>query len=86
MEVGQANLYDRMVKSAPLEQAEVADYIAQVASGVAYLHGLGVMHRDIKPENIIMLGGCLKICDFGWSIRTTEPRRTLCGTLDYLSP
>lgn len=74
------------MKDAPIEENIVADYIEQVASGVAYLHGLGVMHRDIKPENIIMLGGCLKICDFGWSIRTTKPRRTLCGTLDYLSP
>ncbi len=44
------------------------------------------MHRDIKPENIIIIGGCLKIADFGWSIRTNKPRKTLCGTLDYLSP
>jgi aurora kinase len=28
----------------------------------------------------------LKIADFGWSIITTKPRKTLCGTLDYLSP
>ena len=86
MEVGECNLYDQLVRLAPFDQAVVADYISQVASGVAYLHSLGVMHRDIKPENIIILGGCLKLCDFGWSIRTNKPRKTLCGTLDYLSP
>ena len=64
----------------------VAHYISQVASGIAYLHKSGVMHRDIKPENIICFGDCLKIADFGWSIRAAKPRKTLCGTLDYLSP
>ena len=49
MEVGECNLYDRLVKYAPFDEATAADYIFQVTSGVAYLHELGVMHRDIKP-------------------------------------
>lgn len=30
--------------------------------------------------------GELKIADFGWSVHTSNRRRTLCGTLDYLPP
>ena len=30
--------------------------------------------------------GELKIADFGWSVHTFNRRRTMCGTLDYLSP
>jgi serine/threonine protein kinase len=44
------------------------------------------MHRDLKPENIICIGKNLKITDFGWSIKTSAQRKTLCGTLDYISP
>jgi len=44
------------------------------------------MHRDIKPENIICFGKTLKLADFGWSIHTSRPRKTLCGTMDYISP
>lgn len=54
--------------------------------GIGYLHLNGVIHRDIKPENIIISGGVLKICDFGWSAITYSERKTFCGTLDYLSP
>ena len=46
-----------------------------------------IIHRDIKPENLLWdENGVIKLCDFGWSIKTKEPRKTLCGTLDYLSP
>nr|GEX95411.1 serine/threonine-protein kinase Aurora-3 [Tanacetum cinerariifolium] len=30
--------------------------------------------------------GRLKIADFGWSVQSTNQRRTMCGTLDYLAP
>lgn len=49
MEVGECNLYDKVVRYAPFDESIVANYIAQIAAGVAYLHELGVMHRDIKP-------------------------------------
>lgn len=86
MEVGEGNLYDRIMKEAPFDEHTVALYITQVASAVSYLHNAGVMHRDIKPENIICFGQTLKLADFGWSIVTAKPRKTLCGTMDYISP
>lgn len=49
MEVGECNLYDKLVRYAPFDECVVANYVAQVAAGVTYLHELGIMHRDIKP-------------------------------------
>ena len=44
-----------------------------IASGLYYLHNLGIMHRDIKPENLLIsLSGSLRLCDFGFA-RTLSP-------------
>lgn len=46
-----------------------------------------MIHRDIKPENLLNgAQGELKIADFGWSVRTFNRRKTMCGTFDYLPP
>lgn len=31
----------------------------------AYAHGLGIAHRDIKPANLMLVGGVLRVLDFG---------------------
>lgn len=86
MEYGYHNLYEEILKTGPFQEEKAADYTAQILSGIDYLHRNGVMHRDLKPENVICIGGHLKITDFGWSIKTDKQRKTLCGTLDYISP
>jgi serine/threonine-protein kinase len=35
----------------PLGFEKAADYIAQVARGIAHAHDMGLVHRDIKPSN-----------------------------------
>lgn len=37
----------------------------EVAEGLAYAHGRGVVHRDIKPDNIMMSAGHALIVDYG---------------------
>lgn len=45
---------------------EILTFIAEVSSGMAYLHKQGLIHRDIKPANVmISLNGVAKIGDFG---------------------
>jgi aurora kinase len=77
-----------------LEEGEAANYMYQLMTVMAFLHGKGVIHRDIKPENLLIVKKkhgrhTLKLADFGWSVvKRVESmmRTTLCGTLDYLPP
>ena len=85
---GKGELYKHLRKAGKFDEPTAAQYIAQMASALRYLHGKHVMHRDIKPENILVgLHGEIKISDFGWSVHAPNNRRnTMCGTLDYLPP
>jgi serine/threonine protein kinase len=40
---------------------------AQIARGLAHVHGQGLVHRDLKPANIFLIDGDAKIGDFGLS-------------------
>lgn len=63
-------------------------YTYQVADALHYCHLNNVIHRDLKPENLLLsVDDQVKLSDFGWSIHTTSnARKTMCGTLDYLPP
>ena len=62
--------------------------MAQVLSGLAYMHAKNISHRDMKPENIIYnpLTGDVKIIDFGFACISREKLRVFCGTPSYMSP
>lgn len=85
---GQGELYKHLRKAQKFPEWQAANYIAQMASALKFLHKKHVMHRDIKPENILVgMHGEIKISDFGWSVHAPNNRRkTMCGTLDYLPP
>ena len=64
---------------------------AQVADGLAYAHGRGVVHRDIKPGNImIMRDRRAKIMDFGIArVRASDIKTqtgAILGSPKYMSP
>ncbi len=56
----------RITTKTRLDEWEVADIGARLASALEIVHGAGVLHRDIKPDNIILRknGGAVLI-DFG---------------------
>ena len=85
---GKGELYKHLRKAGKFPEWKAAQYIAQMAAALKYLHKKHVIHRDIKPENILVgIHGELKIADFGWSVHAPNNRRnTMCGTLDYLPP
>ncbi|KAJ9088724.1 Serine/threonine kinase [Entomophthora muscae] len=63
-------------------------WMAQVASALAFLHGMGVVHRDIKPDNFVIDGsGNLRLTDFNISVIKTETKITgRAGSLAYTAP
>ncbi|EDN10976.1 serine/threonine-protein kinase Eg2 [Histoplasma capsulatum] len=85
---GNGELYKHLRKENRFPEWKAAQYIAQMAAALKYLHKKHIMHRDIKPENILVgIHGEIKISDFGWSVHAPNNRRnTMCGTLDYLPP
>ena len=72
----------------PLEQR--IDLIIQVLQALVYLHRRGIIHRDLKPANALVVGGQVKLLDFGLSVitsRTVEHvTQSTAGTMAYLAP
>jgi serine/threonine protein kinase/Tfp pilus assembly protein PilF len=69
----------------------VAKLMAEVADGLHYAHGRGVIHRDIKPANLMLSKeGRLCVTDFGLARVLQEPGITVTGsflgTPAYMSP
>jgi serine/threonine-protein kinase len=65
--------------------------IHQVADGLNYAHGEGVVHRDVKPANIMVdRRGNLVVMDFGIAKAVDEANLTrtglVIGTPAYMSP
>jgi serine/threonine protein kinase len=78
----------------PLGYERAADYIAQVARGIAHAHQMGLVHRDIKPANcMVTKNEVVKLLDMGLArliddeaSLTIENNENVLGTADYLAP
>ena len=78
----------------PLKYEKAADYVAQVARGLAHAHEMGLVHRDIKPANcLIDKHETVKLLDMGLArliddeaSLTLENNENVLGTADYLAP
>ncbi|GMF21268.1 unnamed protein product [Phytophthora fragariaefolia] len=58
----------------------------QVASGLSFLHQVGVAHRDISLENIMLHRGRCKLGDFGLATRARYAGGQLVGKNYYMAP
>lgn len=74
-------------------EQEAWKLIADVASGLAYLHEQDIIHQDIKPDNILVDNkGNYVITDFGISVQTRSTMRKSArqastgGTTAYMAP
>jgi eukaryotic-like serine/threonine-protein kinase len=80
-----------LIAQRSLDLASAVDIAAQVADGLAFAHGRGVVHRDIKPGNVmVMEGNRAKIMDFGIArVRTSDLKTQtglMLGSPRYMSP
>jgi serine/threonine protein kinase len=92
MELCPDSLGARIERDGPLPEAEIARIAREVAEGLQFAHGEGVIHRDLKPDNILLRAdGSAVITDFGIArtlsgyVASTGVNMTI-GTPQYLSP
>ena len=83
------------LKKGTIPAAEMIDYAAQVALGLAHAHDQGIVHRDIKPSNILITDDRkIKVLDLGLGVlMEADDAATFAtadgiavGTVDYMSP
>ena len=67
-------------KSSKVDMARVLQIFLQVAKGLTYVHGTGLIHRDLKPANCFLLAdGTVKIGDFGLSRHSSVATAMMLG-------
>ena len=49
------DLFSRITSGLVNNPLEINCYFKQLATGVQYLHSMGVSHRDLKPGNLQIL-------------------------------
>lgn len=80
-------LMKRQNRSVPLKLA--VKQALDVARGMAYVHGLGLIHRDLKSDNLLIFADkSIKIADFGVArIEVqTEGMTPETGTYRWMAP
>lgn len=80
-----------------LERETARGIFKQVVQAVAHCHHTGIYHLDIKPSNILVVDNgstikrvpTIKLCDFGGSVQSSDPKQALTGTvgsMSYMAP
>ena len=96
MELVTGSTLKKLIESERLSGLEIAQIGFDIAEGLQYMHGNGVIHRDVKPANVLMVRygdnderRRAKLADFGIAVlmenHVDDPSETL-GTAAYLSP
>ncbi|KAI8814049.1 kinase-like domain-containing protein, partial [Cladochytrium replicatum] len=83
-------LVDLLKHRKRLTESETRGIMAQLLSGVQYMHSQSVIHRDLKLGNLFLDRNMqLKIGDFGLAAviqHNGDRKKTICGTPNYIAP
>ena len=71
--VSGGEMFDHLIEYGAYSEADAARLMREVASALAFLHGVGVAHADLKPENLLLcskkrVDGTIKMIDFGCAV------------------
>ncbi|CAI4230355.1 unnamed protein product [Auanema sp. JU1783] len=72
-----------------MKESQLRIYAAEIACALDFIHRHGIIYRDLKLENVILDADChIQIIDFGLAkqLRNGQRTKTICGTLQYMSP
>jgi formylglycine-generating enzyme required for sulfatase activity len=70
MELADGTLLDRLNAAEErgqtgIPRAELLEYLREAAKGIDHLNSLNIQHQDVKPQNLLLVGGGVKVADFG---------------------
>jgi hypothetical protein len=86
---GEAGNWDREAQTEiNFDEHKLRRSLAQLADGLAALHGANILHRDVKPSNIRVRGdGRVVLLDLGLaaSAADLDPEQ-MAGTAQYMAP
>jgi serine/threonine protein kinase len=90
LELAQESL-DEMRKRASIPIENLLEYFQEAAKGLDFLHTHGFQHRDVKPANLLLVGGGIKVADFGLvkllnTTIATNTNRAFAGTASVFGP
>jgi serine/threonine protein kinase len=81
------SLADEVARTGGLDEATVRAYAADVAAGLAYLHGESMVHGDVKSRNILIgANGHAKLADFGCARKSSSSEKIIGGTPAFMAP
>jgi serine/threonine protein kinase len=87
VELAERSLLDRL-GGQPQPPALAAAIGLQLVCAVRQTHARNVLHLDIKPDNLLLIGGLLKLADFGLAKGVASLLLTVGGrgTPGYMAP
>ena len=86
MEYADGRALDQVVQSGA-NSNEITVWLGQICMALEEIHRRGMTHGDLKPSNVIVAQGHVRLIDFGFSRRATEPGKTwLGGTTGFVAP
>lgn len=90
LELAQETL-DESRKRGVIALPRLLEYFREAAKGLDYLDEQGLQHRDVKPANLLLVGGGVKVADFGLvkllaTTVATNTNRNISGTPAFAAP
>lgn len=75
--VSGGEMFDHLINFGAYSEADAARLMYEIASALAFIHGVGVVHADLKPENLLLStknrwDGTIKVIDFGCAVVQDE--------------